>query len=89
MEDKKERTKFKEWKAKTKKAVTPLIIKFLSQENYDSDMGRKVGQILDGLNNPFYDIQDYYGKQYNETNIIAIRILLEIEVEEFIEYMSE
>lgn len=89
MENKKERTKFKEWKAKTKKEITPLIVKFLSQDNYDSDMGRKVGQILDGLNNPFYDIQNHYGKHYDATNIIAIRILLEIQVEEFIEYISE
>ena len=83
----KERERFQNWKRRAKIAVKPYISKFFAEGVNDTDKERRIGMILKDLNTPTFDIQDDYGKRYPEESIMAIRILLQIEVEEFIQYM--
>lgn len=90
LEKRKERGIFKLWKLKTSKEISPLIVIFFSQENPDTDIARKVGQILDKLNNPYFDILDERTlKHLDDITIIAVRVILEIQVDEFKEYMKK
>ena len=93
IEKRQQRTEFKEWKKRAMKAITPLLIDFFKKQSLDPihtemEMARKVGYIVEGLNNPYYDILGADNKHLDEMSIIAVRCLLELFVEEFFKYMK-
>jgi len=88
LDKRKESLKFSEWKHETIKKITPMIVKFFSNK-FSQDDAKRLGLIIYNLNNPYYDVLDYRGDRLSITDIMALRILLEIMVEEFIENNKE
>jgi len=83
-----QRKRYTKWRKRTKVKIYPLIANFFSNPITDDNQARLVGRIIDGLNNPYYE----YDKQLNQladTDVIAIRILLELDVEEFYKLMKK
>lgn len=77
-----QRERFKKWKARAIKRITPLLVIFFSNPQ-KSEHSRLVGRIVERLHNPYYDILNCKGEHLDEQTIIANRIFLELEVEEF------
>ncbi len=83
-----QRTIYTKWRNRTKVKIYPLIAKFFSNPITDNNQARMVARIIDGLNNPYYE----YNRQLEplaDTDVIAVRILVQLDVEEFYKIMKK
>ena len=87
LEKRKESKKFNDWRRRTIKSLNPLLVKFFSNP-YNYDEARKVGMLIEGLNDPTFAIM-LDGKRLAENDVIGMRIVLEIEAEMFFKFMKK
>lgn len=89
IEKRKASKKFNSWRRRTMKSLNPLLVKFFSNPNiHNYDEARKVGMLIEGLNDPTFAIM-LDGKRLAENDVIGMRIVLEIESEMFFKLMKE
>jgi len=88
LEKRKASKKFNDWRRRTMKSLNPLLVKFFSNPNmFNYDEARKVGMLIEGLNDPTFAIM-LDGKRLSENDVIGMRIVLEIEAEMFFKLMK-
>lgn len=90
LEEQTQRQEFNDWRARTSVSIAKLAAIFFSEPNYDKEQAKHLGRIIYDLHNPFYDVLSRDGKRdLSMEDIIALRILLELNVEDFCKYMKK
>jgi len=84
LERRQERKKFTDWRARARKAILPIISKIFAADDYNNADARKLGRVIEALHNPYYDILDKSGNHLHDETIIAMRILLQIDIEDLV-----
>lgn len=87
-EEIKQRKAFNKWKKRTLGKLYPLVAKFFSHPITDTNQARMVGRIVEQLNNPYYEFSTKL-EPLADTDIIAKRIMIQIEVEDFYKLMKK
>ena len=83
------RNKFEDWRDRVKKHLPFIVTKFYQcNKHIDYSMHKKLGQVISDINNPFYTIQDYYGKPVDETGEMGLQIVLKIQVEDLFSFVQ-
>lgn len=88
LEKQQQQQKFNDWRARTSVSIAKLAIIFFSEPYYNKERAKNLGRIIQDLHDPFYDILSD-GKRISMEDTIVLRILLEINVEEFCKYMKK
>lgn len=90
LEKRKQRQEFNDWRARTAVTIAKLAHIFFSKPNYNKEQAKHLGRIIYDLHNPYYDVLSRDGKrELTDTDVIGLRIVLELSVEEFCKYMKK
>lgn len=83
--------KFRNWKEAVSKRLPAVVIQFYQAKEsgypIPSPEERKMGMVIEAINDPLYSFRNHEGK-IDETNKIAMQCLLELQVEELFRYVK-
>lgn len=85
-----QRNRFNKWKERAINKLIPLLAQYFATPAIQKvEVTRKAGRIVERLHNPYFDILNHKGDHMEPTEIIAARIFLQLETEEFCQYMKK
>ncbi len=81
---------FNEWRNRVKMHLPAFVTAFYSTTSFiDYDKHKLLGNVISGINDPYYSIIGSYGSRLDNNSEMAMQIILKIQVNELFAFIKK